>query len=526
MRKRFNVNGLCYPDENYMVNLDSRAEAIKKLVDERKYFVINKARQYGKTTILNWLKERLMDDYAVFSISFEGLGENAFVNESEFCQMFCELLHEAIRYDEVKGITQEVQSTIIRICKLDEEKNIRQLSNMISDISSINKKPIVLMIDEVDQASNHKVFLDFLGMLRNLYLRRKTRPTFYSVILAGVYDIKNLKQKIRTEGEHQYNSPWNIAADFNIDMSFSVEDILSMLKEYDNDHKTGIDLLSVARTIYDYTSGYPYLVSRICKLIDEKMGDQKKELDWSGQGVTEAVSLILRDSNTLFDDMAKKVTDFPELRKMLYEMLFEGQSFPYNPNNQIIGIGNMFGFIKNENGQAVISNRIFETWFYNLFISEESLRSRSYKAAAEIKNQFIKDGRLDMEQILVKFMNHFSEIYGDCPDSFKEENGRRLFLLYLKPIINGTGDYYVEAQTRNQRRTDVIVDYLGEQYIIELKIWHGNEYHKKGEEQLADYLDSYNKKEGYLISFNFNKNKESYSKVIKCRGKKIFEVVI
>ena len=28
--------------------------------------------------------------------------------------------------------------------------------------------------------------------------------------LAGVYDIKNLKLKLRPGSEHQYNSPWNI----------------------------------------------------------------------------------------------------------------------------------------------------------------------------------------------------------------------------------------------------------------------------------------------------------------------------
>lgn len=53
---------------------------------------------------------------------------------------------------------------------------------------------------------------------------------------------------------------------------------------------------------------------------------------------------------------------------------------------------------------------------------------------------------------------------------------RKLFLLYIRPIINDTGNYYIEAQTRDQRRTYVIVDYLGNQYIIELKIWHGDEY--------------------------------------------------
>ena len=81
-------------------------------------------------------------------------------------------------------------------------------------------------------------------------------------------------------------------------------------------------------------------------------------------------------------------------------------------------------------------------------------------------------------------MIHFHEIYGKNTEKFVEENGRRVFLLYLKPIINGTGNYYIEAQTRDQSRTDVIVDYLGKLYVIELKIWRGNEYNKRGEKQL------------------------------------------
>ena len=68
-----------------------------------------------------------------------------------------------------------------------------------------------------------------------------------------------------------------------------------------------------------------------------------------------------------------------------------------------------------------------------------------------------------MKRVQEKFMVHFHDIYGKDSDKFVEENGRRLFLLYLKPIINGTGNYYIEAQTRDQTRTDVIVDYLGRQ---------------------------------------------------------------
>ncbi len=61
------------------------------------------------------------------------------------------------------------------------------------------------------------------------------------------------------------------------------------------------------------------------------------------------------------------------------------------------------------------------------------------------------------------------KFYSEKDGNFIEKYGRKFFLLYLKPIINGTGNYYLEAQTRDARRTDVIVDYRGEQFIVELK---------------------------------------------------------
>ncbi|NBJ97497.1 hypothetical protein D5282_09190 [bacterium 1xD8-48] len=50
-----------------------------------------------------------------------------------------------------------------------------------------------------------------------------------------MYDIKNLKLKLRPDEEHLYNSPWNIAARFSVDMSFSMEQIAHMLQEYEDD---------------------------------------------------------------------------------------------------------------------------------------------------------------------------------------------------------------------------------------------------------------------------------------------------
>lgn len=84
----------------------------------------------------------------------------------------------------------------------------------------------------------------------------------------------------------------------------------------------------------------------------------------------------------------------------------------------------------------------------------------------------------------------------------------------------------MEARTRDERRTDVIVGYLGEQFIIEMKIWHGREYNSRGEQQLLDYLESYHLEKGYLLSFNFNKKKDIGVKHIRIGGKMIVETVV
>lgn len=88
------------------------------------------------------------------------------------------------------------------------------------------------------------------------------------------------------------------------------------------------------------------------------------------------------------------------------------------------------------------------------------------------------------------------------------------------------GNYYIEARTRNLRRTDVVIDYLGQQQIVKMKIWHGEEYNRRGELQLVRYLDDYALNKGYLLSFNFNKNKKVEMKEIYCNGKTILEVVV
>lgn len=70
------------------------------------------------------------------------------------------------------------------------------------------------------------------------------------------------------------------------------------------------------------------------------------------------------------------------------------------------------------------------------------------------------------------------------------------------------------------------MDYRGQQFIIEMKIWRGNEYNERGEQQLVDYLEYFHQDKGYLLSFNFNKKKVAGMKTIKVGDKTVVEAVV
>lgn len=519
--KEFNITGTCYPESHYMVNLDSRLAQIKGLVDQGKYFSINKGRQYGKTTTLRALEEYLGEKYIVVSMDFQFISHDDYQSAGIFVKAFSRELWQIKECR--KYMSEEIQHDIKSMKKIGNENkySLSDLFSVLSDWCAETEKPVVLMIDEVDQASDNQIFIDFLSQLRGYYLNRNKKSMFQSVILAGVHDIRNLKLKIRPDSEHKHNSPWNIAAKFDVDMSFSPKDIVGMLREYEADHQTGMNIPELSALIYEYTSGYPVLVSHICKIIDEELSV------WNRESIVKAVGMIVSSKTMLFESLMNKLEDDEELKESVYSVLMSGDKLAYNPDDSSVDLALMYGFVKVTDGNVQIANRMFETRIYNAFLTSRKMQKTPiYKAGETDKPEFVSNGHLNMELVLERFSQVYINLYGEHPEDFQEHEGRKLFLLFLRPIINGTGNFYIEAETRNRRRTDVVVDYLGEQHIIEMKVWHGEKYHAEGEQQLADYLDYHHLKKGYLLTFNFNQEKETGIKHVQFGDKELIEVTV
>ena len=350
-----------------MVDITERLEKIRDMIDKGDYFVINRGRQYGKTTTLNALESFLTSEYLVINLDFQLLSNTDFSTEGRFVSAFAREMYRNNAFRSL--VSKDIVDAIKRLKNDNKSFVLADLFDVFCEICAETEKPVVLIIDEIDTAANNTVFIDFLGMLRGYYLRRNKITVFKSVILAGVRDIRNLKLKIRDDSEHRHNSPWNIAVDFNINMSLTVDGISGMLTDYEKDNNTGMDVALIAQLIYDYTSGYPVLVSNICKFLDEEI------LEWTKEGVIKAVNRILAARTPLFESLINRLEDYPEMKKSLYQILTKGERFSFNPDYEPTKLLLMFGFVNVEDGAVVIANRIFEIRLYNDMLTSEEMKS-------------------------------------------------------------------------------------------------------------------------------------------------------
>ena len=519
MAKIFNTSVTCNPNEHYMVDTTQKMKVFERLINNRNYFTINYARQFGKSTSLNWILRNMSDRYLVIPASFERSSAEDWISTDRFCRYFCKKMIEPLnKISDCKSFWINV----MQIKKLDFDI----LADKITEFCKSVDKKVVLTIDEVDKSLDNQLFLNFLSMLRNMYLDREKfedyNYTFWSVVLAGVYDIKSMKVKIRPDNEHRYNSPWNVAAEYDLDMTFNPQEISTMLTDYENDYHIGFNINEISVEIYKYTSGYPVLVSGICKTIDERLNK-----DWTKDGVLKAVKKIIKDTNaTIFQTLIQNIETYPELKRLLKAISLDKFRINYYAKNITIDLGRTFAFLRpDENSQAQIHNLIFQQVLYDYFIAENQINSLQQPVSNGV---FIdKNGDLNMPLIINRFKDLVSKKH-DKEDEFLEREGRFMFICFLKPIINGTGFYYSEPENDDSSRMDLVVTYNRKEYVIELKIWHGTEYEISGRDQLSEYLETRNLSEGYLVTFSFLKEKVIQEKPewIEHNGKKIYEAIV
>jgi len=302
------------------------------------------ARQTGKTSLLFKLRHIFQNKYAFAYVDLETI-EGASVEEC-----FNYIAEEMV--DQLTRVIAETNTSL----PSDSRKFLRFLRELSKRTKVVR---IAVILDEVG-ALPLATAIKLAHTIRAIFTNRRVKQEYarYVFILAGATDMLRL-----TTGR---NSPLRNVTESIYLGDLSLSETRQVLVEGFRDR--GIDLpLAVGDRLYAWTNGHPYWTQRIAAaLIDETSKLTEESVD----GVVEQL-LQVEDRNLPHVFRALDNGD-PQLWATL-KLILEGITVPFSRTDATIAELELIGAIKNERGQCVIRNRVYQEAMRRRLIEQGNL---------------------------------------------------------------------------------------------------------------------------------------------------------
>lgn len=160
-------------------------------------------------------------------------------------------------------------------------------------------------------------------------------------------------------------------------MSFDAAEIATMLAAYaENKEKENLletkDIKSLSQKLFDYTSGHPFLVSKLCKIIDEEFRVEGTETQWTSAAIDRAFAQLVNEgySTTNFDEITKNLENNMALYDLVFKIIMDGEKKTFNIGNPIISLGVLLGILADSPGDVAVHNKIYKQRIYNYMTSK------------------------------------------------------------------------------------------------------------------------------------------------------------
>ena len=495
--RRFGTQGRVYPDRHYVVPRTEEIADFITRVKEGRYIVLFAPRQTGKTTFFRFaLEELTTEDPTYFPIQ---LDFQVMRNSSPpiFYDRLTQLIRMQIEYEFQKSGMKPTEN-------LTQFLNDTQLSDHFSMLAFfeqlaillINKK-VVLLIDEFDGIPQ-TVVSDFLYTLRQIYLSDALQCP-HSVGIVGVKSISQLNYDRSV-------SPFNIQDEFRLP-NFTLKQVQELFSQYTDE--VGQDFAhEVITSIHKQTAGQPVLVNRLAQILTEEMDIPKTETITSIH-FSEAHTRLLRERNVNIQHLTTNIRRDPRFESMLMKIMAREEGVDFNLDDDIISELATYGVIKEaSDGKCEIVNPIYLYRIMRTF--KPTFNGLENEYLSEEKDECFLDyltpqGQIDMVSVLDNFRDFISRVgfrILQVPDKPQEYVGQHLLYAYLEQFIRSVGgNLYLEVQT-GRGRMDLLLIHNQQKYIVETKIWEGNNRYATGKKQIAAYLKLEGTTDGYYVVFD------------------------
>ena len=507
----FNTSGPVVAEDHYCIPPLERLNLaeVRRLIRDKRYFVLHAPRQTGKTSALLALRDLLNAEgaYRCVYVNVEG-GQAGREDVEQVVRTVLGALASRVRLT----LGDEFLATVW--ADIFAEFGPGALGEALTRWSEAATKPLVLLIDEIDSL----ICDPLLSVLRQLRAGYDLRPGGFpqSVVLCGVRDVRDYR--IQSTAENAMiagGSAFNIKALSLRLGDFSRAEVLALLGQHTEE--TGQEFTAEAQdTVWEQTQGQPWLVNA---LADEACfygdADQDRYRPITAEAIRAAQEQLILRRETHLDQLADKLKE--ERVRRVVEPLLSGAEERYFTDRDLEYVRDL-GLVAQDRPLR-IANPIYAevvprelTWV----VQEEFDQDTAWYVDAE--------GGLDVVKLLSAFQAFFREHSEHWVGRFAyQEAGPQLLLqAFLQRIVNSGGRIEREYGLGRMRTDLLIVWPQGEQtrlFVVECKLLHKSleQTIDAGLAQTAAYMDRCGAEAGHLVIFDRRAGRRWADKVFHCR---------
>ena len=500
--RTFNTEGPVVAADHYHIPPLERIDldAVLGMIRDKKYFVLHAPRQTGKTSALLVLRDLLNGGaQGDFRCVYANVEAGQAMRENVVEGMRTVLSQFALRASLTLG-----DDSLERICReaMNSAGPGGALSLTLSRWAAADRKPLVLLIDEIDALVGDTL----LSVLRQLRSGYDQRPDAFphSIILCGVRDVRDYR--IHSTAEDRMvlgGSAFNIKAKSLRLGDFSEQEVRALLAQHTA--ATGQAFTEEAvRLILTRTAGQPWLVNALCReaCFEDEVG-RDRERPITAEAIVAAQERLILRRDTHIDDLAHKLRE--ERVRRVVEPILTGADEQAWSTEDVAYVCDLGLVAQDAAGTPHIANPIY---------AEVVPRHLNYAVQAGLPQQVAwyvdADDGLDVEGLLAAFQEFFREHSEHWVQRFEQyhEAGPQLLLqAHLQRVVNGGGRIEREYAL-GRGRTDLLIVWpqggRERRFVVECKVLRKGLERTiaEGVEQTRGYMDRCGAEAGHLIVFD------------------------
>jgi hypothetical protein len=519
-KKYFNIAGPCNSKEHYMLDpLRGIGNELMGLIERGHYFVIHAARQSGKTTLLKELARKINTEGKYYALYCSLEGVQAFTEPEKGIPEIARNMADCIKSQGLpQGFAKDADySSVSNVLNIAFVDYCRQLD-----------KPLVILFDEADCLSNGTL-ITFLRQFRNGYINKTDVPFVHSLTLVGMRNIRDYKARIRPDSETLgSSSPFNIVSKAMTLCNFNCEEVVELYSQHTE--ATGqVFEKDAVEFIFEQTQGQPWLVNAIAKEAVEEICKSDPSIAITQDMAKQAIQSIILARGTHFDSLMERLKE-ERVRKVIQPLIL-GDNMAVDRISDDYLYTRDLGLIR-EIGKGVVepANKIYAEIIirYLNYTMQESFKT---ELPDDDLPKYIKAGKISVNALLKDFQRFWrenSEIwttkYKQNFYQYDEAAPHLVIQAFLQRVLNGGGNISREMAL-GKNRADICIEWEGQKYPIELKLYQGARTAKDVTGQILKYMERVGSKDGWVVIFDRTPkkswSKKLYVKEIKQSGKKI-----